>query len=100
VQEWIAVVGAKNAYIERGSPWKNAPLAGLRRSAAILRKLLANTKTMEIQNPQTLSWKTLASPKAVPAGTDVRTLKDAYAASALGAARNDHRSCRIKATPP
>ena len=24
VQEWIAVVGAKTAYIERGSPWENA----------------------------------------------------------------------------
>src|SRR5262249_430763 len=23
VQEWIAVVGAKTAYIERGSPWEN-----------------------------------------------------------------------------
>src|SRR5258707_5921646 len=23
VQEWIAVAGAKNAYIERGSPWEN-----------------------------------------------------------------------------
>ena len=23
MQEWIAVVGAKNAYIERGSPWEN-----------------------------------------------------------------------------
>ena len=24
VREWIAAVGAKTAYIERGSPWKNA----------------------------------------------------------------------------
>ena len=23
MQEWIAVVGAKTAYIERGSPWEN-----------------------------------------------------------------------------
>ena len=23
VQEWIAVVGAKTAYIRRGSPWEN-----------------------------------------------------------------------------
>jgi transposase InsO family protein len=23
VEEWIAVVGAKTAYIERGSPWEN-----------------------------------------------------------------------------
>jgi putative transposase len=23
VQEWIAVVGSKTAYIERGSPWEN-----------------------------------------------------------------------------
>jgi transposase InsO family protein len=23
VQEWIAAVGAKTAYIERGSPWEN-----------------------------------------------------------------------------
>jgi len=23
VQEWIGVVGAKTAYIERGSPWEN-----------------------------------------------------------------------------
>jgi len=23
IQEWIAVVGAKTAYIERGSPWDN-----------------------------------------------------------------------------
>ena len=23
VQEWIAVAGAKTAYIERGSPWEN-----------------------------------------------------------------------------
>jgi transposase InsO family protein len=23
VQEWIAIVGAKTAYIERGSPWEN-----------------------------------------------------------------------------
>jgi transposase InsO family protein len=23
VQEWIAAVGAKSAYIERGSPWEN-----------------------------------------------------------------------------
>jgi putative transposase len=33
VQEWIAVVGAKTAYIERGSPWENGyidhpPLSG------------------------------------------------------------------------
>jgi transposase InsO family protein len=24
VQEWIAAVGAKAAYIERGSPWENS----------------------------------------------------------------------------
>ena len=23
MQEWIAVVGSKTAYIERGSPWEN-----------------------------------------------------------------------------
>ena len=27
VQEWVAVVGAKTAYIERGSPWENGYIA-------------------------------------------------------------------------
>jgi transposase InsO family protein len=38
VQEWIAVVGAKTAYIERGSPWENVYIesfnARLRRSCS------------------------------------------------------------------
>jgi hypothetical protein len=38
VQEWIAVVGAKTAYIERGSPWENGYIesfdAGTARAAA------------------------------------------------------------------
>jgi hypothetical protein len=30
VQEWIAVAGAKTAYIERGSPWENGiPIAAI-----------------------------------------------------------------------
>jgi putative transposase len=29
VQEWIAAVGAKTAYIERGSPWENREVFGI-----------------------------------------------------------------------
>ena len=29
VQEWIAAVGAKTAYIERGSPWENGYIENL-----------------------------------------------------------------------
>src|SRR6266516_2634097 len=31
VQEWIAAVGAKTTYIERGSPWENGYIESLRR---------------------------------------------------------------------
>jgi hypothetical protein len=40
VQEWTAVVGAKTAYIERGSPWENGLLkvcAHIRRVAGCAR---------------------------------------------------------------
>jgi transposase InsO family protein len=34
VQEWIAVVGAKTAYIERGSPWENGYIESLKLACA------------------------------------------------------------------
>ena len=33
VREWIAAVGAKTAYIERGSPWRTATVKASTRSS-------------------------------------------------------------------
>ena len=56
VQEWIAAVGAKTAYIERGSPWENGYIESFN---ARLRDELLNGEIFTLREAQIVieSWR-------------------------------------------
>jgi hypothetical protein len=56
LQEWIAVVGAKTAYIERGSPWENGYYGPRRiRFVPVIRRLHHASQPPSAPPPSALS---------------------------------------------
>src|SRR5262249_55693950 len=57
VQEWIAAVGAKTAYIERGSPWENGYIESF--NARLRDELLDGEIFYTLREPQIVieSWR-------------------------------------------
>ena len=65
VQEWIAVVGAKTAYIERGSPWENGYIESF--NARLRDELLNGEIFYTLREAQIVieSWRNAPSTAAV-----------------------------------
>src|SRR5437899_10439615 len=64
VQEWIAVVGAKTAYIERGSPWENGYIESF--NARLRDELLNGEIFYSLREAQIVieSWRNTIRPHA------------------------------------